>query len=51
MALIAAHKWSDRSALNAGAMPFKRGKVAGLMSAAGIAVAQRDARAWMTAVH
>ena len=48
--LIAAHKWFNLAALKgrADAIPLRR-EVAELMSDADIAIAQREARAWMTA--
>jgi TPR repeat protein len=47
--LVAAHKWFNLAALKgrADAIPLRR-EVAGLMSDAEIAIAQREARAWMT---
>jgi TPR repeat protein len=47
--LIAAHKWFNLAALKgrADAIVLRR-EVAELMSDADIAIAQRDARAWMT---
>ncbi len=49
--LVAAHKWFNLAALKgrADAIAMRR-EVAELMSEAEIAMAQRDARAWMT-VH
>ena len=48
--LIAAHKWFNLAALKgrADAIPLRR-EVAEMMSEAEIAMAQREARAWMTA--
>jgi hypothetical protein len=48
--LIAAHKWFNLAALKGriDAIAMRR-EVAGQMSEAEIALAQRDARAWMTA--
>ncbi|WP_424631042.1 SEL1-like repeat protein [Bradyrhizobium sp. SYSU BS000235] len=48
--LIAAHKWFNLAALKGrtDAIPLRR-EVAELMSDADIAIAQREARAWMTA--
>jgi uncharacterized protein len=47
--LVAAHKWFNLAALKGrvDAISLRR-EVAGLMSDAEIAVAQREARAWMT---
>ncbi|MBY0382254.1 MAG: SEL1-like repeat protein [Xanthobacteraceae bacterium] len=47
---VAAHKWFNLAALKgrADAMAFRR-ELAELMSDAEIALAQREARAWMTA--
>ncbi len=48
--LIAAHKWFNLAALKgrADAIPLRR-EVAEMMSDTDIAIAQREARAWMTA--
>jgi hypothetical protein len=48
--LVAAHKWFNLAALKGrtDAIPLRR-EVAELMSEVEIAVAQREARAWMTA--
>ena len=48
--LIAAHKWFNLAALKGrmDAMPLRR-EVAEMMSEIEIAMAQREARAWMTA--
>jgi hypothetical protein len=48
--LVAAHKWFNLAALKgrADAIPLRR-EVAELMSEVEIAMAQREARAWMTA--
>jgi hypothetical protein len=48
--LIAAHKWFNLAALKgrADAIPLRR-EVAEMMSEVEIAMAQREARAWMTA--
>jgi hypothetical protein len=48
--LVAAHKWFNLAALNgrADALPMRR-EVAEMMSEIEIAMAQREARAWMTA--
>jgi hypothetical protein len=48
--LVAAHKWFNLAALKgrADAIPLRR-EVAELMSEVEIAIAQREARAWMTA--
>jgi uncharacterized protein len=48
--LVAAHKWFNLAALKgrADAIPLRR-ELAQLMSDAEIALAQREARAWMTA--
>jgi hypothetical protein len=48
--LIAAHKWFNLAALKGrtDAIPLRR-EVAEIMSEAEIALAQREARAWMTA--
>ena len=48
--LVAAHKWFNLAALKgrADALPLRR-EVAELMSEAEIAMAQREARTWMTA--
>jgi hypothetical protein len=48
--LVAAHKWFNLAALKgrADAIPLRR-EVAEMMSEVEIAVAQREARAWMTA--
>jgi len=48
--LIAAHKWFNLAALKgrADALPLRR-EVAEMMSEIEIAMAQREARAWMTA--
>ena len=48
--LIAAHKWFNLAALKgrADAIPLRR-EVAELMSEVEIAIAQREARAWITA--
>lgn len=47
--LVAAHKWFNLAALKGrvDAIPLRR-EVAGLMSDAEIAIAQREARSWMT---
>jgi uncharacterized protein len=47
--LVAAHKWFNLAALKGrvDAIPMRR-EVAALMSEAEIALAQREARAWMT---
>jgi uncharacterized protein len=47
--LVAAHKWFNLAALKgrADAIPLRR-EVAELMSETEIAIAQREARAWMT---
>lgn len=48
--LIAAHKWFNLAALKGRADAIRlRREVAELMSDADIAIAQREARAWMTA--
>jgi hypothetical protein len=48
--LVAAHKWFNLAAMKgrADAIPLRR-EVAELMSEVEIAIAQREARAWMTA--
>jgi hypothetical protein len=48
--LVAAHKWFNLAALKGrtDALPLRR-EVAELMSEVEIAIAQREARAWMTA--
>ena len=48
--LVAAHKWFNLAALKgrADALPLRR-EVAELMSEVEIAIAQREARAWLTA--
>jgi uncharacterized protein len=48
--LVAAHKWFNLAALKgrADALPLRR-EVAEMMSEIEIAMAQREARAWMTA--
>ena len=48
--LVAAHKWFNLAALKgrADAIPLRR-EVAEMMSEVEIAMAQREARAWMTA--
>jgi uncharacterized protein len=48
--LVAAHKWFNLAALKgrADALPMRR-EVAAMMSEIEIAMAQREARAWMTA--
>ena len=48
--LVAAHKWFNLAALKgrADAIPLRR-EVAELMSEVEIAIAQREARAWITA--
>ena len=48
--LVAAHKWFNLAALKGRVDAISlRQEIAGQMSAAEIAIAQREARAWMTA--
>ena len=50
--LVAAHKWFNLAALKGRVdAAFLRREIAGMMSDEEIALAQREARAWMTAQH